>query len=69
VILQLDPPLPMTCPKGSGLCHFLIDYGMETHLYWTITIDATGEIWTYDNTKVRMQKNISIGREYVPNCS
>jgi hypothetical protein len=61
-ILQLDPPLPMTCPKGNGVCHFLIDYGIEENLYWVIMIDDSGEIWVFDNTKVRMQKNITIGR-------
>jgi hypothetical protein len=62
MILQLNPPLPMDSPKGKGICHFLIDYGMESNLFWVIVIDATGEIWTYDNTQIRMQKNISLGR-------
>jgi hypothetical protein len=62
VILQLNPPLPLVTPKGSGFAHFLIDYGMETHLYWTVFITETGEYWTFDNTQIRAEKNITLGR-------
>jgi hypothetical protein len=68
-IMQIDPPLPLECPKGKGMAHFMIDYGVEYNLMWVIIIDATGEIWTYENPSVKGQKNITIGRNYVPNCS
>jgi hypothetical protein len=29
---------------------------------WVVFVDATGECWTYDNTQVRGQKNITMGR-------
>ena len=61
-MLQLDPPLPMTTPKGEGYAHVLIDYGPESDLYWTVLITATGEIWTYANRHVRAVKNITLGR-------
>lgn len=61
-ILQLNPPLPVTCPRGEGQALFLIDYGSEHHLMWTIAIDETGELWTYSNPHVRAQKNITMGR-------
>lgn len=61
-MLQLDPPIPIETPKGSGWAHILIDYGPESHLYWVCFIDDSGECWTFDNTKVRAQKNISLGR-------
>ncbi len=61
-ILQLDPPIPVTCPEGNGLAWLVIDYGTEHHLLWTIAIDETGEIWTFDNTRVRATKNITMGR-------
>jgi hypothetical protein len=64
MILQLNPPLPMMCEKGDGLAHFIIDYGPESHLYWVIFLDNSGECWTLDNTKVRMQQNITMGRIY-----
>lgn len=63
LIKQLNPPIPMQTPKGHGFAHFLIDYGMETHLYWVVFDNETGEIWTWDNTKVRAEKNITMGRE------
>ena len=63
MMIQLNPPIPVdTTTKGPGLAHFLIDYGPEYHLYWTVFIDATGECWTLDNTKIRAQQNISLNR-------
>ena len=61
-MLQLNPPLPLDTPKGSGLCHFLLDYGPEHHLMWVVIDDNTGEIWTWENHQVRGQQNITMGR-------
>ena len=61
-MLQLNPPLPMNTPKGEGFAHFLIDYGPESDLYWTVFITETGEIWTFSNKDVRASKNITLGR-------
>jgi hypothetical protein len=61
-ILQLNPPIPMDTPKGSGLAWLVIDYGAEHNLMWVIAIDETGEIWTYSNSEVRAQKNITMHR-------
>jgi hypothetical protein len=62
MILQLNPPLPMTTPKGKALAHLVIDYGPEHDLMWVCIIDATGECWTYANPEIRFQKNITMGR-------
>lgn len=62
MIVQLNPPLPVMTPKGAGVAHFLIDYSMESHLYWAVFLDANGECWTFENPKVRMATNPSIGR-------
>lgn len=62
MILQLNPTIPMSCPKGEGYAIALIDYSEEHHLHWVIAITQTGEIWTYANPLVRMTKNISMGR-------
>ena len=62
MILQLNPPIPMTTPKGDGLAHFVIDYSAEFDLHWVIFIDATGECWTFSNKEVRAQKNRTLGR-------
>lgn len=65
MITQLNPPLPITTPKGKGLCHFLIDYGPEHHVIWGGFIDATGEPWWYENDEVRGQINITMKRKYI----
>lgn len=62
MILQLNPPLPITTPKGSALAHFLTDYGPENDLMWTAFLDDTGECWTFSNREIRAQKNITLGR-------
>lgn len=64
-MLQLNPPLPLKTLKGDGLAHFLLDYGPESDLYWTVFITATGEIWTFANREVRADKNITLGRTRV----
>ncbi len=65
MILQLDPPLPVVTPKGSGVAHILIDYGAEFNLMWTVFIDATGECWTFSNQQIRACKNVTLGRTAV----
>lgn len=62
MIIQLNPALPIKTPKGDGIAHFVIDYGMEHNLYWVVFIDKTGECWTYSNTEIRACKNITLGR-------
>ena len=62
MITQLNPTIPMTCSKGSGHAIAVIDYSQEHNLIWVIAIDETGEIWSFPNTQVRMQKNITMGR-------
>lgn len=62
MILQLNPPIPLDTPKGPALAHFVIDYGPEHNLLWVCFSDADGECWTWDNHKVRGQKNVTHGR-------
>lgn len=62
MITQLNPPIPLDTPKGPGLCHVLIDYGPESHLYWVVILDSNGEIWTFANLEVRGQSNPTMGR-------
>ena len=61
-LLQLNPPLPVETPKGSGLAHVLIDYGIEHDLLWVVFIDHTGECWTVPNKEVRAVENWTAGR-------
>lgn len=64
MIFQLSPPLPLyIINKGTGLAHFLIDYGPESHLYWVVFLDENGECWTVDNTQIRAQNNYTLNRK------
>jgi hypothetical protein len=49
-------------PKGQGLAHVLIDYGIESELMWTVFLVSNGECWTYANHLIRGCRNISINR-------
>lgn len=62
IVQQLNPPLPLTTPKGSALAHLVIDYGPEHDLMWVCFQDDTGECWSWANPEIRAQKNISMGR-------
>jgi hypothetical protein len=61
-LLQLDPPIPVSGPKGDGYAIAWLDYGQEFHVLWAIAYDANGEIWWTPNHQVRMQSNWSMGR-------
>ncbi len=64
MILRLDPPIPISTPKGLGLAHALIDYGCEHDLLWMCFQDDTGECWTWTNRDIRAQRNITMGRGF-----
>jgi hypothetical protein len=61
-LTQLSPPLPMETSKGSGLAHFVIDYGPESELLWVVFMAADGACWTVPNPEVRMTVNWTMGR-------
>lgn len=63
MLLQLNPPLPLTTPKGRGLAHLVIDYGPEHNLLWVVFQDS-GEVWTFGNPEVRAEPNITMGRTF-----
>ncbi len=62
MLIQLNPPLPVSTPKGDGLAHVIIDYGIEHDLCWIIFLDESAEIWTFKNQDIRAMKNITFGR-------
>ena len=67
---QLDPTIPVSVDgKGSGFAFAVIDYGQEHHLIWVVAIDATGEIWSAPNPRVRLQSNWSMGRKIAPSAN
>ena len=55
--LRLDPSIPMMTPKGKGRAIIVWDPGEDQHLQWTVAIDATGELWTFQNPEVRVRAN------------
>ena len=61
MILQLNPPVPMKTPKGFGYANFLIDRGMEFNNEWIVFLE-TGEIWSFQNNKVRLDTNYTFDR-------
>lgn len=63
MMLRLDPPLPLETPKGKALAHVLIDYGVEYDLLWVCFQDESKECWTWSNKEVKIQSNISLGRQ------
>lgn len=65
MIIQLNPPLPVTTPKGKALAHFMIDMGPEHNINWVCFNDTNGECWTWQNPDIRAQKNITQGRDYI----
>jgi hypothetical protein len=42
MLKQLNPPLLLETPKGAGMAHFAIDYGLETDLLWVVLMDSDG---------------------------
>jgi len=64
MMLQLNPPLEVETPKGRGYAEILIDYGLESDLYFVCILN-NGEIWTFKNIDIRVTKNITAGRTNV----
>jgi len=67
MITQLNPPIPLTTPKGAAWAHLVIDYRQEHDLLWVCFQDDTGECWTWGNREVHIQKNITMGRSFDTN--
>jgi hypothetical protein len=63
MILQLNPTIPIIRVSDNlkGYAFLVIDYSQEHDLYFTCAMDD-GEIWTLSNKDIRIQKNISLGR-------
>ena len=61
MMMQLNPAIPLTTPKGKGYAIVLLDYSQDHDLCWVVAQD-NGEIWTWRNPEVRLQGNITMGR-------
>ena len=65
MITQLNPTIPiMRISDGmKGYAFLVIDYSQEHNLLFTCAMDD-GEICTLSNQDIRIQKNISLGRNH-----
>jgi len=61
MLLRLDPPIPLSTPKGEGLAHFVDDLGVENEALWVVFC-PNGQIWWVPNSQVRACGNWSVGR-------
>ena len=61
MMTQLNPALPVITPKGKGIAHIVIDYGVEADLIWVVFQD-NGECWSWRNQDIRAERNITYGR-------
>lgn len=64
MIHQCNPLVPVATPLGDAMAHFLLDCGPEHQLRWICFLD-NGECWTFLNTEVRLNTNITEGRRYI----
>jgi hypothetical protein len=60
-VVVFSPPKPVDTPKGPGRCFIWENPGMNEHNLWHCEIDATGEMWTFENPEIRGQKNVTFG--------
>jgi hypothetical protein len=63
MMLQLEPPIPLETPKGTGRAVVLIDRSEDHDLEWVCFIDASGECWTFKNQEVRQVENRTMMRK------
>lgn len=65
MITQLNPTIPIIRISDGmkGYAFLVIDYSQEHNLLFTCAMDD-GEIWTLSNQEIRIQKNISLGRNH-----
>jgi hypothetical protein len=52
-------------PKGSGWAFFLIDRSQEHDLEWVVFLDNGGYCWTFKNSDIRIQKNLTFNRDQI----
>lgn len=56
-----DRPLYLDTPKGLGIVLFVDNGSVFEHIKWTVGILETGEIWTFENYYVRLERNFTLG--------
>jgi hypothetical protein len=64
-MIQLNPQIPVLTPKGKGWAFFLIDRSQEHDLEWVVFLDDGGYCWTFQNSEIRIQKNLTFARKNI----
>ena len=64
-MIQLNPQIPVITPKGNGWDFFLIDRSQEHDLEWVVFLDDGGFCWTFNNSDIRIQKNLTFKRDSI----
>jgi hypothetical protein len=64
-MIQLNPQIPVLTPKGKGWAFFLIDRSQEHDLEWVVFLDDGGYCWTFQNSDIRIQKNLTFSRKMI----
>jgi hypothetical protein len=57
MMIQLNPPVPVETPLGSGWALVLIDYGPNFNTVWTVALINTGQIKHFDSNDIKLDKN------------
>lgn len=65
MITRIDPPIPVTTPKGKAMAIAWIDYGIENDLIWMCIQDDSGECWQWENAHIRARTNLTLGRKNI----
>lgn len=66
MIHEINKIIWLRTPKGLAIAHFLIDRGSEADLEWVCFQQDTGEVWCWNNSDVRVEQNITLGRKVGP---
>lgn len=53
-LVRLDPPIPMTTPKGDAKALIYVDRGVDNFGEWICFVLASGECWTFQDRDVRL---------------
>lgn len=61
MIIQLNPFIPVWTPKGKGYAIGWIDYGPEHDMLWVCFQNDTAECWTWKNSQIKSQENVTYG--------
>lgn len=56
-ILELNNPIKVHTPHGSGKALFLYDYSIDINTIFGVRLDKTGEYKHYDSTQILIYNN------------